>query len=48
MPTLFRFVIFCGVLAGIVAGSLYVLAVYFQPEPREISKTLHGVKVREQ
>lgn len=48
MPTLFRFLIFCSILAGVVAGSLYVLAVYFQPEPREISKTLHNVKVRDQ
>lgn len=46
MPTLFRFLFFCGVLSGIVCGSLYVLAIYFQPEPREISKTLHNVKIK--
>lgn len=35
-----------GVIAGVVAGSLYVLAEYFQPEPKEISKALRNVKAR--
>jgi hypothetical protein len=35
-----------GVIAGVVAGSLYVLAEYFQPEPKEISKGLRNVKAR--
>ena len=47
MPTLFRFLMVLGVIAGVVAGSLYVLAEYFQPEPKEISKSLRGVKARE-
>jgi hypothetical protein len=46
MPTLFRFLMVLGVIAGVVAGSLYVLAEYFQPEPKEISKSLRNVKVR--
>ena len=33
MPTLFRFLMIVGVIAGVVTGSLYVLAEYFQPEP---------------
>ena len=48
MPTLFRFLVVLGVIAGVVAGSLYVLAEYFQPEPKEISKALRNVKVREE
>src|SRR5512143_3516503 len=44
MPTLFRFLMVLGVIAGVVAGSLYVLAEYFQPEPKEISKSLRNVK----
>ncbi len=44
MPTLFRFLAVLGTIAGIVAGSLYVLAEYFQPEPKEISKALRNVK----
>jgi hypothetical protein len=33
-------------IVGVVAGSLYVLAEYFQPEPKEISKALRNVKAR--
>jgi len=44
MPTLFRFLLVLGTIAGVVAGSLYALAVYFQPEPKEISKALRNVK----
>ena len=46
MPTLFRFLMVLGVITGVVAGSLYVLAEYFQPEPKEISKALRNVKAR--
>ena len=44
MPTLFRFLMVLGTIVGVVAGSLYVLAEYFQPEPKEISKALRNVK----
>jgi len=46
MPTLFRFLMTLGMIAGVIAGSLYVLAEYFQPEPKEISKALRNVKGR--
>ncbi len=46
MPTLFRFLMILGSIVGVVAGSLYVLAEYFQPEPKEISKALRNVKAR--
>lgn len=46
MPTLFRLLMVLGLIAGVVTGSLYVLAEYFQPEPKEISKTLRNVKAR--
>ncbi|MGH6736787.1 MAG: hypothetical protein ACRECX_12040 [Methyloceanibacter sp.] len=46
MPTLFRFLVVLGTIAGVVAGSLYVLAEYFQPEPKEISKGLRNVKAQ--
>jgi hypothetical protein len=47
MPSLFRFLFVVGLIAGVVTGSLYVLAEYFQPEPKEISKSLRNVKVHE-
>jgi hypothetical protein len=46
MPTLFRFLMILGVIAGVITGSLYVLAEYFQPEPKEITKALRNVKGR--
>jgi hypothetical protein len=46
MPTLFRFLVILGLIAGVITGSLYVLAEYFQPEPKKISKTLRNVKGR--
>lgn len=48
MPTLFRFLAVLGTIAGVVAGSLYVLAEYFQPEPKEISKALRHLKAEPQ
>jgi hypothetical protein len=46
MPTLFRFLMILGVIAGVITGSLYVLAEYFQPQPKQISKALRNVKGR--
>lgn len=46
MPSLIRFVVVCSILGGIVFGGLYVLAVYFEPEPKEISKSVRGIKLR--
>ena len=44
MPKLIRFLAVLGTIAGVIAGSLYVLAEYFQPEPKEISKALRNLK----
>jgi hypothetical protein len=48
MPSLFRFVFVVGMIAATVFGSLYVLAVFFEPEPKEVSKIITGVKIRKQ
>ncbi len=48
MPSLFRFLMVTGVLALIVYGGLFALAVYFEPESREVSTPVHGVKVRQE
>ena len=37
MPTLFRFLFSLLVLAGIVMGSMYSLATFVQPKPRDIT-----------
>lgn len=46
MPSLIRFIVVLGVLAGIVGGTLYTLAVYFEPEPKEISEPLRNIQLK--
>ena len=46
MPSLFRFVVTIGLGVGLVAGSLFLLSEYFEPEQREVRSTVTGVKVR--
>lgn len=46
MPSLIRFLVVCALITGVVYGSLYVLAEFFEPEPKEISKPLRNLKLR--
>lgn len=46
MPSLFRFLMVVGTLAAVTYGSLYVLAIYFEPSQKEVRKSLPGVKIR--
>ena len=46
MPSLFRFLLVSSTLVVITYGSLYVLAVYFEPEQREVHKPLPNVKIK--
>lgn len=48
MPTLFRFLIIVGTACALLFGGLYVLAVHFEPQPKEVSKPVPGVKIRKQ
>jgi hypothetical protein len=48
MPSLFRFLVIACVLSAVAYGGIYALAVYFEPEPTEVSKPLPGVKIRRQ
>ncbi|HEX7072521.1 MAG TPA: histidine kinase [Hyphomicrobiaceae bacterium] len=47
MPTLFRFLMITGIVAGIAYGGLWALAEYFEPVPHEVSTPVPGVKVRQ-
>ncbi|MCB1491270.1 MAG: histidine kinase [Rhodobiaceae bacterium] len=38
MPSLFRFLIFCAVLGGIVFGGMLALDLLVKPVPREMSE----------
>jgi len=46
MPSLFRFVFVVGMLGAIAFGGLWVLANYFEPPSKEVSKPITGVKIR--
>lgn len=46
MPSLFRFLMIVGVLAGVAFGGLYALSEYFEPEQKETTTSVPGVKVR--
>ncbi len=46
MPSLFRFLLIVGSGVGLMAGGLFVLSDYFEPEQREVRSTVSGVKVR--
>jgi hypothetical protein len=46
MPSLFRFLLFAGIVGAVVFGGLYAVAVFFEPVSRETSTPVPGVKVR--
>ena len=46
MPSLFRFLFVVGTLGALVVGGLYLMAVLLEPEQREMSTSVPGVKVR--
>jgi drug/metabolite transporter (DMT)-like permease len=45
MPSLIRFLVVVGVLGAAVYGGLYAMAVFFEPEPKETSTTVQGVRI---
>ena len=42
MPSLFRLLMVLGVLGGTGYAGLHALALFFEPEAREITKTVHA------
>jgi len=46
MPTLIRFLTIVGLIIGLFYGSMFVLANFFEPKPRELTKTVHDIKIR--
>ena len=46
MPSLFRFLFVLGLLSAVTVGGLYVLSEFFEPEPKEVSQPVPGVKIR--
>lgn len=48
MPSLFRFLTVVGTLVAVVYGTLYILATKFEPSPREVTKSVPGIKLPKQ
>lgn len=48
MPSLFRFLVFIGVMAGIFYGSMFALTVFVEPEQREMSERIPASKLNPQ
>jgi hypothetical protein len=46
MPSLFRFLTVLGILGAVVFGGLYAVGVLLEPEQKEMSTSVPGVKVR--
>lgn len=46
MPSLFRFLFVMALLGGVTFGGLYVLSEFFEPEAKETTTGVPGVKVR--
>jgi hypothetical protein len=46
MPSLIRFLVVVGVVGAVVCGGLLVLAVVFEPVPKETSIPVPGIKIR--
>lgn len=45
MPSLIRFVVTVGVLAGLGYGALLALVTFVEPQPREMTQTIPASKL---
>ena len=48
MPSLFKFLFFVGIIAGIVYGSMFALTIFVEPKPREITVKIPAKKLNPQ
>ena len=47
MPTLFRFLLFVAVIAGILFGGMIALVTFVEPQPREMTQTIPPTKLKQ-
>jgi hypothetical protein len=45
LPSLFRFLLIVGLLAGLVYGAMIALVTFVEPQPREMTQTLPANKL---
>ncbi|MGH6934844.1 MAG: histidine kinase [Methylocella sp.] len=45
MPSLIKFLLLAGILAGIVYGAMIALVTFVEPQPREMSQTIPSARL---
>jgi len=45
VPSLFRFLVVVGVLAGLAYGAMFALVTFVQPQPRDMTQSLPASKL---
>jgi len=45
MPSLIRFLVICGVLAGMAYGAMFALATFVEPNPRDMTVKIPAKKI---
>ncbi len=45
MPTLFRFLVVCAVIAGLIYGAMWALVIFVEPQPREVTIRIPAERV---
>ncbi|MGN6550311.1 MAG: histidine kinase [Pararhizobium sp.] len=48
MPSLIRFLVFCGIVAGLIYGGMFALVMYVKPTDREITVRVPTEKLNTQ
>ena len=48
MPSLIRFLVFCGVVVGLVYGAMLALVLFVEPTPREITVRVPTERINKQ
>jgi len=46
MPTLFRFLVVCAVIAGSIYGAMWALATFVEPKKRDVTIRLPSERVK--
>lgn len=45
MPSLIRFLIIAGILAGLIYGGMIALVTFVEPQPREMTQTIPSARL---
>lgn len=45
MPSLIRFLIIVGILAGLIYGGMIALVTFVEPQPREMTQTIPSARL---